>query len=222
MRLLLIEDNKETALTIKDELSVEYVIDVSFQGKEGEELALTNDYDLIMLDINLPDKNGIDICKALRKARVKTPILMLTGELQTDKKVSALDTGADDYITKPFAFAELKARIRALLRRQYTHITDNVLSVGDLTLDVSKNLVKRGDTLIHLRRKEINLLEYLIRNSTRVVTRDMILDHVWDSASESMHNIVDVHIKFLRDKIDRKFPKKLIKTVYGLGYKIEE
>jgi DNA-binding response OmpR family regulator len=220
MRLLLIEDEKETALTIKQELEKDFQVDVSFRGEEGEELALTNNYDLIIIDLVLPDKNGLLVCQTLRKERITAPILILTGEGSINKKVLALEGGADDYLTKPFSFAELKARIKALIRRGSQDYSPT-LKVGDLVLDMEKRVAKRGDSFIHLRRKEIALLEYLMRNPGRVLTRDMILNNVWGGDEEPLYNTVDVHIKYLRDRIDKRFPKKMIKTIYGLGYKIE-
>ena len=221
MRVLLIEDDKQLAQTLHDELRIDYIVDISNKGREGEELANLNSYDLIIVDLMLPDKNGIDICRDIRRNGVRTPILVLTAQNAIATKVMALDCGADDYVTKPFTLVELKARLRALLRRHSLGNRTNTLSVGDLTLDIEKRIVKRDNLVIKLRRKELALLEYLMRNEGRVVTRDMILDHVWSDSSESFHNIVDVHIKLLRDRIDNKFEKKLIKTLYGVGYKIE-
>ena|SRR3989344_1261390 len=221
MKLLLIEDDKETAVTLKEELREDYVMETSFTGEDGEYKAEINDYDLIVLDLGLPGKDGLEVCRKVRANRIQTPILVLTGESDLGTKVSLLDAGADDYLTKPFTFAELKARIRALLRRQHKTFTSNTLSIEDLTLDINKKIAKRGVKIIPLRPKEFYLLEYLIRNAGAVLSRGMILDHVWDSESESFTNIVDVHIKYLRDQVDRSFDKKLIKTVHGLGYKIE-
>ncbi|MCL5411657.1 MAG: response regulator transcription factor [Patescibacteria group bacterium] len=220
MRILIIEDEKETALTIKEGLKKEYVVEISSEGEEGEYLALHNVYDFYIIDLNLPDKNGVEICRSIRGKEITTPILILTGEDDVSQKVAALDIGADDYLTKPFSFDELKARIRALLRRK-SNLDGNVLNVGNLTLDLEKRTVKRENYEIQLRPKEFALLEYMMRNQGRVVTRSMILDHAWESTTESFYNTVDVHIKYLRDRIDRNFDKKLIKTVYGSGYKIE-
>jgi len=222
MRILLIEDDKQMALTIKERLNGYYIVEVVHTGEEGEYNAQINEYDVILLDYVLPDKQGIQVCRTIRAAGVKDPILILTGQFEVDKKVEALDSGADDYLIKPFSFEELFARIRALLRRQNTVQTSSLLTVGDLTLDTARRIVKRNKKVIPLRRKELYLLEYLMRNPGRIITRDMIFDHVWDSTNESMTNIVDVHIKYLRDRIDKSFSKKLIKTVHGLGYKIEE
>jgi DNA-binding response OmpR family regulator len=221
MRVLLIEDDKNMAVTIKETLDKYFVTEIAHTGEIGEYLVNINVYDLIIIDWSLPDIDGLTLCKKIRKAGLTIPILMLTGQAEVEKKVIALDAGADDYLTKPFRFEELLARIRALLRRQSTTLTPNTLSVNGLTLDPSRKIVKRNDTLITLRRKEFYLLEYLMRNNGRVITREMILDHIWDSNTDSITNIVDVHIKYLRDKVDKPFKKKLIKTVHGIGYKIE-
>lgn len=221
MKLLFIEDDKETEATLKEELEKDYVVEVSFSGEDGEYNAEINEYDLILLDLGLPNKDGLEVCRELRENGLQIPIIVLTGESNLETKVSLLDAGADDYLTKPFTFDELKARIRALLRRQHKTFASNTLSIEDLTLDLSKKIAKRGIKIISLRRKEFYLLEYLLRNAGKVVSRGMILDHVWDSNSETLTNVVDVHIKYLRDQIDRSFDKKLIKTVHGLGYKIE-
>lgn len=221
MRILLVEDEIEIANTIKEELEKSFIVDVVHSGKDGEYQALMNMHDLIILDMLLPDSNGIDICKKLRAAGITTPILMLTGQYQINKKVLALDSGADDYLTKPFNFEELSARLRALLRRQKNTLSSNILSLEDLTLDLDKKVAMRQGKTINLPRKELYLLEYLLRNVGRVVTRNMILDHVWETENESFTNTIDVHIKYLRDRVDRPFAKKLIKTVHGMGYKIE-
>ena len=221
MKLLLIEDDRETAATLKEELGKDYIVEVSFTGEDGEYQTDINEYDLVILDLGLPDKGGEEVCRNIRKKNARVPILVLTGEHKVQTKVSLFDLGADDYLTKPFSFGELKARIRALLRRKQDTFVSQIISLDDLTLDLNKKIVQRGVKHISLRRKEFYLLEYLIRNAGRVVSRSMILDHVWESNSESLTNVVDVHIKYLRDQIDRPFGKQLIKTVHGLGYKIE-
>lgn len=211
MKILLIEDDKQMALTIQEKLNGYYIVEVVHTGEEGEYNAQINEYDVILLDYVLPDKDGIQVCKTIRKAGIKAPILILTGQFEVDKKVEALDTGADDYLTKPFSFDELLARIRALLRRQIREQNSSLLTVGDLIFDTAKRIVKRDAKVISLRRKELHLLEYLMRNPGRIITRDMIFDHVWDSTSESMTNIVDVHIKYLRDRVDKTFRKSLLR-----------
>jgi len=209
------------AATLKEELEKDYLVEVSFSGEDGEYQAEVNACDLIILDLGLPDKNGLEVCRNIRIRRIQVPLLVLTGEYDVQTKVALFEAGADDYLIKPFNFAELKVRIRALLRRQQHVLVSHVLSTQDLTLDLNKKIVKRGVTNISLRRKEFYLLEYLVRNAGNVVSRTMILDNVWESDCDSLTNIVDVHIKYLRDQIDRSFKKKLIKTVHGLGYKLE-
>lgn len=221
MRILLIEDEKDTAQILKRNLDNYFTVEVAYSGEEGEYLASVNDYDLIILDLMLPDMNGMEVTRKLRDNKIFTPILVLTAQFETESKIKALDLGADDYLTKPFSIEELLARIRALLRRPPQVLTSNIISVGDLIIDLNKRLVMRSGKTLFLRRKEFYLLEYLARNVGRVITRSMILDHVWESSNESLTNIVDVHIKYLRDQIDKPFNTKLIKTVHGMGYKIE-
>lgn len=221
MRVLLVEDEKETAHTIRDGLKDSYMVDLAFTGEDGEYQTQINEYDAIILDWVLPDISGLAVCKEIREDGIKTPILMLTGKGAVKNKVEALDAGADDYLTKPFSFEELLARLRALLRRDSETVSSNILTAANLTLDISKRKVERGRREISLRRKEFDLLEYLLRNRGRVLTRSMILEHVWGAYTDPLTNTVDVHIKYLRDHIDRSFAKNLIKTVHGLGYKIE-
>jgi DNA-binding response OmpR family regulator len=221
MRLLIVEDEIETAKTVQESLTPLYIVDVAYTGRAGLMQAQINDYDLLILDNILPDLNGIDICRELRTNNISTPILMLTGKQEVTEKVKAFDSGADDYLTKPFSIVELQARIRALLRRNTAHLTTDRLMVADLEVEIATRRVSRQGKVIFLRRKEYALLEYLLRNRGRVVTRAMILEHVWDDGGSVLTNTVDVHIKYLRDKIDRGFPAQLIKTVSGVGYKIE-
>lgn len=221
MRILIIEDEAVIADTIKEELATNYSVDTVATGKEGIYSGTVNDYDLIILDLALPDMSGREVCRSIRHHEVTTPILVLTANDEIIDKVTVLDSGADDYLTKPFNFDELSARIRALLRRNPQGLTSNILVLGDLIVDTVKRQVKRGGRTIRLRRKEFDLLEYLARNSGRVLTRGMILEHVWDSNVDSFTNAIDVHIKYLRDHIDKPFNKKLIKTVHGLGYKLD-
>ena len=221
MKVLIIEDDKQTAQMIKNEMKGNYAVDLAYTGESGGYLSETNDYDTIVIDLRLPDIDGITVCKRIREAGIKTPILILTGSIEVKNKIAALDSGADDYLTKPFSFAELMARIRALMRRSPQTLNSNVLSLDGLTLDVSKNRVERNGKEVYLRRKEFSLLEYLMRNPGLVLTRNMILGHVWEEGIDQLTNTIDVHIKFLRDKIDIPFGTSLIKTVYGLGYKLE-
>lgn len=221
MKILIIDDNKELANTIREELKSFYAIDVAYCGEEGDYLAQTSSYDLIILDLMLPDISGTDVCQNLRQSGITTPILILTGRDEIENKVAVLDLGADDYIVKPFNFTELKARIRALLRRETHQYKSTVIMIEDMVIDTAKRTVERQNTIISLRRKEFEILEYLIHNRGKVLTREIILEHLWDVSSERISNVIDVHIKHLRDKIDKPFNKKLIKTVPGLGYKLD-
>jgi DNA-binding response OmpR family regulator len=218
MKVLIIEDNKRLAATIRDKLRKEYVVDVAYTGDKGEYLICVNDYDIILLDLNLPDMDGAEVCKKVRSNGCKVPILVLTGRSDLTDKVQALDIGADDYLTKPFEFAELFARMRSLLRRnENSDFTPSRLIVDGLSLDIaSREVVMRGKN-INLRQKEFQLLEYLMRNQGRVVTRSQILEHVWDTDTDPITNTVDVHINSLRRKIDNSF----MKTVHGIGYMIK-
>ncbi len=220
MKLLVIEDDKVTAFTIRDGLSKHFLVDIALSAKESEKKMQNEIYDVIVIDMILSDANGIDICRKIRKEGLSTPILMLTGQSEIRRKVQALDSGADDYLIKPFAMEELIARINALSRRSLSTLPSNILSVGDLTLDLSTKVVKRNNKVIPIRKKELYILEYLMRNKGQVVTREMILDHVWDSDVEAATNFIDVHIRNLREKIDKPFHKKLIKTAHGFGYKL--
>jgi len=221
MRLLIIEDEKDLAENLKKGLTEEgFAVDISTNGEDGLFAAETEPYDLIILDIVLPKIDGITIAKKLRKSAIKTPILMLTAKTTIDEKVAGLESGADDYLTKPFAFAELKARIYALLRRGNTTELP-VLEIDDLKLDPQKHTVTRAGQIIELTPKEFAVLEYLMRNKGKIVTRTMLLEHVWEYNFESMSNLVDVLIGTLRKKIDKR-GKKLIHTVYGVGFKLSD
>lgn len=221
MRILLVEDERDLAVTIKEQLEQVCPVDLAFTGQDGEYLVRVNDYDLIILDVGLPDISGIEVCKRIRKHNTHSSILMLTGHDGIQKKVLALDCGADDYVIKPFSIDELKARIRALLRRKERSMSSHLLKIDDLILNAQSKIVTRGNVVIPLRRKEFLLLEFLLRNRGKVITREMILDHVWEDTEEPLTNTIDVHIKYLRDQIDKPFSKKLIRTIHGLGYKID-
>ena len=221
MKLLLIEDNKPLADSLKKQLGKTYIIDACHTGEEGLQQALSGSYDIVVLDLGLPDKNGHDVCRAIRANSISVPILILTGVDDIDSRVALLDDGADDYLTKPFNVAELRARLGALLRRPVNSYTPNVLTVQDLVVDPTRRFVERAGVAISLRRKEFDILEYLVRNQGRPVTRAMILDHAWDGSKDAWNNTVDVHIKHLRDKIDRPFSTPLIHTAYGIGYMVE-
>jgi heavy metal response regulator len=218
MRLLIVEDDLNLARFIQKGLQEErYAVDVATDGEEGLLLAGINPYDLIILDIMLPKVDGLGVCRTLRAGRKSTPILLLTARESVEDKVTGLDTGADDYLTKPFAFAELLARVRALLRRGSV-LPSGRLKALDLELDPVSHRVWRAGQEIPLTNKEFALLEYLLRNANHVLTRTAIIEHVWDIHYDSMTNIVDVHIRALRAKVDRHFPPPLIHTVRGVGY----
>lgn len=218
MRILLVEDEKRMASFIERGLKEEsYVVDVASLGERGLFLAETDPYDLIILDIMLPDKDGIAICKELRRHKIDTPILMLTARDAVKDKVSGLDAGADDYLTKPFAFEEFLARVRALLRKKRSEKT-TMLKVSDLELDQLTHKVKRGVRSIVLANKEYALLEYLMLNANQVVTRTMISEHVWNEDFDSLTNVFDVYIHRLRQKIDKDSKTPLIHSIRGVGY----
>ncbi len=222
MKLLIIEDSRTLVDGLKKQLGKSFVVDSARTGEEGLQRALTGGQDIIILDLSLPDKNGYDICRAIRLAQVNTPILILTGASDVTSRVTLLNAGADDYLTKPFSVAELRARLGAILRRPPINTVGDIFRVHDLIIDPNRRRVERAGTQITLRRKEFDILEYLIRNRGRPVTRSMILDHAWDGTKDAWNNTVDVHIKHLRDKIDRPFETPLIKTAYGIGYMIDD
>lgn len=222
MRILVVEDEHRIANAIKKGLEQErYTVDVVYDGNEAFDLATTEEYDVIILDVLLPGLDGFNICKALRKENIHTPILMLTAKDQIEEKIQGLDAGADDYMTKPFSFEELLARVRALLRRPL-QMSEEVLVVDDLTLDAKKYQVKRSEKEIFLSNREFSLLYFLMRSPNQVQTKEKIIAHVWDYDSNILPNTVEVTIKNLRKKIDQPFPEKadLIKTVRGYGYKL--
>jgi DNA-binding response OmpR family regulator len=222
MKLLIIEDNRSLVESLRNHLGRSYSVDTANTGKEGTRRALNGAYDVILLDLHLPDQNGYEICKTIRNAEVNTPVLILTAVTDIPSKVTLLNAGADDYVTKPFSMAELKARLGALLRRSAVINTAKILEIDDMIIDPSKRQVIRAGVNISLRRKEFDILEYLVRNRGKAVSRAMIVDHVWNIDRETWHNTVDVHIKHLRDKIDRPFKRQLIRTAYGIGYMIAD
>lgn len=223
MKILLIEDEIGIANFISEGLKLDkYVVDTAYQGYDGMDLALTNEYDLIVLDLMLPDIDGLEICKELRRSQLNIPILMLTAKNTIEDKISGLDSGADDYLTKPFDLDELLARVRALLRRGQKNVTGNVITIGNLVLDTKTHEVRRGNRKIELTNKEFKLLEFLMRRPNEVTSRNDILEHVWDTDVDPFSNTVEVHIRYLRQKIDGKFAKKMIKTIRGSGYKITD
>jgi len=224
MRILVVEDEHKIANAIKKGLEQEsFAVDVAYDGESGYDLAVTEDYDVIVLDLLLPGIDGMEICRKLRADKIHTPILILTAKGQLEDKVKGLNAGADDYLVKPFAFAELLARIRALIRRPKEAMA-TVLTYEDLSLNTLTFEVKRGDQLIKLSNKEFSLLEYLLRRPGRIFTKEQIIGHVWNYDADILPNTVEVYIGYLRNKIDRPFPQKppLIHTVRGFGYKISE
>jgi len=221
MRLLVVEDEKKVASFIKKGLEEEgYAVDVAADGKTGLDLALDRVHDLIILDIQLPKMDGLSVLSALRKDKVAVPVLLLTVRATIEDKVLGLDAGADDYLTKPFAFQELVARVRALLRRR-TESKQPMLQVVDLILDPARRTVFRGEQKIDLTTREFTLLDYFMRNPGRVLTRTMISEHVWDYDFDSETNVIDVYVNYLRKKIDSGREQKLIHTVRGVGYMLK-
>jgi heavy metal response regulator len=222
MRILVVEDEKKVASFIKKGLEEEhYAVDIAYDGEEGLVLADINEYDLILLDIMLPKLDGMEVLRRIRGNGSGVPILMLTAKDAVEDIVSGLDSGSDDYLTKPFSFAELVARVRALLRRKTKEKTD-LLTIDDLILSTSTHRVKRGGREIELTAKEYALLEYFMRNPNRILTRTLITEHVWDYHFDPSTNVVDVYVNYLRKKIDQGFEKKLIHTIRGSGYMIKD
>lgn len=220
MRVLLIEDDPKLGPTLAKLLKKQgYTVDLERDGLVGEARALENDYDLILLDLNLPNKDGMQIAKGVRDNKVSTPILMLTSRDKLTDRIGGLDIGADDYLTKPFNTGELFARIRALLRRPKTSLP-SVLNYEDIELDPATHLVSRAGQKVDLMPKEYALLEYLMRNTERAVTRSELLRHVWGVYSRSSSNRLEVYIRYLRGKIDRPFGVHYITTVRGVGYRL--
>jgi len=224
MRILIIEDDHKIANAVKKGLEQEsFAVDVSYDGRDGLGSALTVDYDLVIIDRMLPEVDGIKICAALRDKKVNVPILFLTAKDKIQDRVEGLNAGADDYLVKPFAFVELLARVRALLRRPSQKV-ENILAIDDLLLNTLTFEVSRDERKINLSSKEFALLEYLMRNPGRILTKDNIISHVWDYDADILLNTVEVYIGYLRNKIDKPFKNKpeLIKTVRGFGYKLSE
>jgi len=222
MRILIVEDDKGTARFIKKGLSEEgFMVDVVYGGEEGLFMATTEIYDLIILDVMLPEINGFEVISAVRQKGVSTPVLFLTAKDEKEDIIHGLDLGADDYLVKPFAFAELMARIRAVLRRG--QISDQIqkLIIGDLVLDRVTRQARRDDKIIELTAKEFQLLEYMMRNTGHILTKTMILDRVWGYDFDTQSNIIEVHVNRLRAKVDKDFSTKLIHTVRGVGYVIK-
>lgn len=221
MKILYIDDNRLLTDCVKRTLSTAYIVDAAHTGQEGIEKSRLVHYDLILLDLGLPDMDGFEVCSELRHSNVVAPILILTVQKSPETSVRLLNCGADDYLTKPFNGEVLKARITALLRRGKDLRKENIVRVGDLVVNITRRQVWHFGVKIPLRRKEFDILEYLVVNQGHSLTRSMILDHAWESGAEGWNNTVDVHIKHLRDKVDRPFGTQLIKTAYGIGYMVE-
>jgi two-component system copper resistance phosphate regulon response regulator CusR len=223
MRVLIVEDEKKVAQFLKKGFLAEsFSVDIAADGEQGSFLGRTESYDAIILDVMLPKKNGIDVLKEIRQARVTTPILMLTVKSDLEDRVEGLNLGADDYIPKPFAFSEVLARVRAVVRRKSTDMLASILTVADLRMDLLSRRVTRGGKEATLTNKEFQLLEYLLRNKGRVLSRVILTEHIWDMNFDSETNIVDVVINRLRRKLEDGFPTKLIHTVRGVGYVLKE
>ncbi len=224
MRILIVEDQVKTSQFLKKGFSeVGYTADIAESGPAAESFVASSEYDLIILDVMLPGQNGIDTARHLRQDGFTGPILMLTALSSTKDKVNGLDAGADDYLTKPFSFDELFARVRALLRRnQNKNSTSSILKYSDLEIDLVQRKVSRNQHEINLTSKEFSLLEYLMRNPERPLGRTSIAEHVWDIDFDSESNVIDVYINLLRKKVDQPFTKKLIQTVVGVGYVLKD
>jgi two-component system OmpR family response regulator len=220
MRILVVEDETKMAGLLRRGLTEEgYAVDIAANGADGLWAGTENDYDVIVLDLMLPDMTGLDVCRDLRARGRWAPVLMLTARDAVPDRVAGLDAGADDYLIKPFAFSELFARLRALVRRGPSERPPELV-VGDLTLDPAARLVRRDGRRVDLTAKEFGLLEYLMQHAGEVLSRTRILEHVWDFAYEGDSNVVDVYIRYLRDKVDRPFGRRSIETVRGAGYRL--
>ena len=221
MRILVVDDDRRLCGIIKRGLLEEtYAVDVAYDGEEGEYMAEVSPYDLIILDIMMPKKDGIEMCWELRSKRINTPILMLTARDAVEDRVRGLDAGADDYMVKPFSFNELLARVRALLRREAITKSPEI-KLGDLVLDTLTREVRRGDRAIELTTKEYVILEYFMRHPNMVVTRTMLEEHAWDYDFDSMSNLIDVYIRRLRRKLDDDEKESILQTVRGAGYRLK-
>jgi DNA-binding response OmpR family regulator len=223
MHILVVEDEQRLAFLLRRVLLEErHTVDLAYDGQTGLDLALSDTYDVVILDVMLPGLDGLEVCRQMRAERIMTPVLMLTARGAVEDRVVGLNVGADDYLVKPFAMEELLARINALLRRRDRRFDEiPQLSAGDLTLDLVRHEARRAGRVIELTAKEFALLEYLMRHPGQVLTRTQIIDAVWRYDLEALSNVVDIYIHYLREKIDHGFSHALIKTVRGVGYKIE-
>jgi len=221
MRVLVIEDEQKMADLIKRGLEEEGIeVELAYDGETGLEAAKSGNHDLLILDLGLPGRDGLEIAHDLREVGLKTPILILTAQDSTEMKVKGLDTGADDYLTKPFAFAEMLARIRALVRRTHNEDTTK-LQIGDLVLNLINRRVSRAGNEVQLTNKEFSLLEYFMRHPDETLSRETLSEKVWEETFDTLTNVIDVYINYLRNKIDRQYEPKLIQTVRGIGYKLQ-
>lgn len=222
MRVLVVEDETKMVTLLRRSLEEEgYAVDVAINGQDAVWMATGHPFDAIILDVMLPDFDGFEVCRRVREAQVWAPVLMLTARDAVDDRVLGLDAGADDYLPKPFSFAELLARLRALIRRGGAE-RPAVLRVADIELDPSRRNVKRGGSLVDLTAKEFSLLEFFMRHPDEVLTRTRIIEHVWDFAYDGGSNVVDVYVRYLRDKIDRPFGRGSLQTVRGAGYRLRD
>ncbi|MFN8522334.1 MAG: response regulator transcription factor [Chloroflexota bacterium] len=221
MYVLVVEDDPRVGRLLQRALAeADHRVDLATDGEEGLQRAESGAYDLLVLDVMLPGLDGLEVARRLRRQRVQTPILMLTARDAVQDRVRGLDAGADDYLTKPFALEELLARVRAQARRAADATSEEILEVGDLTLNLERHEARRGDREIELTARELDLLAYLMRNSGRVLTKAQILDHVWGYDNEATSNVVEIYVHYLRDKVDRGFTRPLIRTVRGVGYSV--
>jgi DNA-binding response OmpR family regulator len=223
VKILIVEDEPKVAAFLKKGLSEQgYEVELAYDGTVGVKLALEQEFDMVILDVILPGISGVEVCRQIREAKSNLFILMLTALGSTDEKIMGLDSGADDYLVKPFEFQELLARIRALSRRSQEGAKGEILRIADLEMDLLKKAVTRSGVHISLTAREFGLLQYLLRNKGRVVSRVDIIEHVWETSFDTGSNVIDVYINFLRKKIDKDYPTKLIHTLVGMGYVIKE
>ena len=223
MRILLVEDDiKIVSFIVKGLKAAGYAVDHAGDGEEGLNLVLTEPYDTAIVDIMLPRRDGLSLIEELRKRKIHTPVIILSAKDSVDDRVKGLQTGGDDYLTKPFAFSELLARVQALIRRASGASEPTTLTAGDLSMNLLSREVRRKDKQIELQPMEFSLLEYLMRNTGRVVSKTMIMEHVWDYSFDPQTNVVEARICRLRDKIDRDFDRKLIHTIRGVGYVLKD